>query len=102
MQENNVNERIERLERSNRSWRIAALLLALGCLVLILTGFDFAQPYVMKARTVEAQSFVLRDADGQIRARMAIADDGPRLDFFDEQGKVVSSVPLKAEVRLAR
>src|ERR1700740_651555 len=102
MQEHNLNERIERIERSNRRWRLAALLLALGCLVLISAGFDFAQPNVMKARTVEAQSFVLRDADGQIRARMAIGDDGPRLNFYDEQGKVVASVPLKAEVRPAR
>ena len=102
MQENDLCQRMERLERSNRRWRLGALLLGLACLVLLLAGFDFAQPNVMKARTVEAQSFVLRDADGQIRARMAIGDDGSRLTFFDEQGKVVSSVPLKAEMRPAR
>jgi hypothetical protein len=102
MQENDLCQRMERLEKSNRRWRLGALLLALGCAVLILAGFDFAQPNVMKARTVEAQSFVLRDADGPIRARMAIGDDGPRLSFFDEQGNVVSSVPLRAEVRPAR
>ena len=102
MKENDLCQRMERLEQSNRRWRLGALLLGLVCLMLIFAGFDFAQPNVMKARTVEAQSFVLRDADGQIRARMAIADDGPRLDFFDEQGNVVSSVPLKAEVRPAR
>jgi hypothetical protein len=102
MQENNLCQRVERLEKSNCRWRMGALLLGVLSLVLVFAGFDFAQPFVMKARTVEAQSFVLRDADGQIRARMAIGDDGSRLTFFDEQGKVVSSVPLKAEMRPAR
>ena len=102
MQEKDLGQRMERLEKSNRRWRLTALLLALGCVVLMLAAFDFAQPNVMKARTMEAQSFVLRDADGQIRARMAIGDDGPRLSFFDEHGNVISSLPLKAEVRPAR
>ena len=102
MPENELAQRIERLEQANRRWKLAALILLLGCLVLLLAGFDFAQPNLVKARSVEAQSFILRDADGQIRARMAIGDDGPRLSFFDEHGKVVSSVPLKPEMRPAR
>jgi len=102
MPENQLLQRIERLEHSNRQWRLAALVLLLGCLVLLVAGFDFAQPNLVKARSVEAQNFILRDSDGQVRARMAIGDDGPRLDFFDEEGKVVSSVPLKAEMRPAR
>jgi len=102
MQEKDLYQRMERLETSNRRWRTRALLLTLLCLVLLVAGFDFAQPNVMKARSVEAESFVLRDADGQIRARMAIADDGPRLSFFDEHGNVVSSLPEKPEIRPAR
>jgi len=102
MPENQLLQRIERLEHSNRKWRLAALVLLLCCLVVLLAGFDYPQPNLVKARSVEAQTFVLRDADGQVRARMAIGDDGPRLSFFDEQGKVVSSVPLKPEVRPAR
>jgi len=101
MQERELVGRLERLEQSGRQWRRVALLLGLACLVVVFAAFDFAQPFVMKARTVEAQSFVLRDSDGQIRARMAMGDDGPRLTFYDEQGKIVSSVPLKAEVRPA-
>lgn len=102
MQENHLSQRVERLELENRRWKLAALVLLLGCLVLLLAGFDFAQPNVMKARSVEAQSFVLRDADGQVRARMATGDDGPRLSFFDEHGNVISSLPLKPEMRPAR
>ena len=102
MQENDLSQRVECLELENRRWRLGALVLALGCLMLLLTGFDFPQPNVMKARSIEAQSFVLRDADGQIRARMAISADGPRLSFFDEHGNVISSLPLKPEMRPAR
>jgi hypothetical protein len=100
MQEEELIQRVERLERRNRRWKLAALALLLGCLVLLLAGFDYAQPFL--ARSVEAQNFVLRDADGRIRARMAISEDGPRLSFFDEQGNVVSSLPLKSEMRPAR
>ena len=102
MEANDLCERAECLERSTRRWKVKALVLAVTCLVLLLTGFDFPQPNVMKARRVEAQSFVLRDAEGRIRARMAITDDGPRLSFFDEQGNVISSLPLKPEMRPAQ
>jgi hypothetical protein len=97
-----LDRRIECIERANRRWKIAALLLAVGCLVLSLTAFDFPQPNVMTARSVEAQSFVLRDAEGQVRARMAISDDSPRLTFFDEHGNTIASLPLKPEIRPAR
>jgi len=102
MEENQLLQRLERLEQANRRWKLAALIMLMACLVLLAAGFDFAQPNLVKARSVEAQNFVLRDADGQIRARMAIGDDGPRLSFFDEQGNVVSSLPLKPEMRPAR
>lgn len=95
-------QRLERLERGNRRWKLAVLALLMGCMVLLFAGFDYPQPNVVKARSVEAQTFVLRDADGQIRARMAIGEDGPRLSFYDEQGNMVSSLPLKAEMRPAR
>ena len=102
MQENELIQRMERLERGNRRWKLAALVLLLGCLVLLLAGFDYPQPNLVKARSVEAQSFVLRDADGQIRARMAISESGPRLSFFDEHGNLMLSLPLKPEIRPAR
>jgi len=102
MTDNGLIQRVERLERGNRRRKLAALALLLVCVVLLLAGFDYPQPNMVKARSVEAQTFVLRDADGRIRARMAIGDDGPRLSFFDEQGNVISSLPLKPEIRPAR
>jgi len=102
MQQTELIQRMERLERGSHRWKLAALVLLLGCLVLLLAGFDYPQPNLVKARSVEAQNFVLRDADGQVRARMAISEDGPRLSFFDEHGNLVSSLPLKPEMRPAR
>ncbi len=102
MQDNELIQRVEGLERGNRRWKLAALVLLLSCLVLLLAGFDYPQPNLVKARSVEAQNFVLRDADGRIRARMAIGEDGPRLSFFDEHGNVTASLPLKPEMKPAR
>ena len=96
MQENELIQRVKRLKRGNRRWRLAAMTLLLVCLVLLLAAFDYPQPNLVKARSVEAQNFVLRDADGQIRARMALSEDEPRLTFFDEHGEVISSLPIEA------
>ena len=102
MQNNELIQRLENLERGSRRWKLAALVLWLACLVPLLAGFDYPQPNLVKARSVEAQNFVLRDTDGRVRARMAVGEDGPRLSFFDEHGNVISSLPLKPEMRPAR
>ena len=93
---------VEQLQREKRRWKISTIVLALVCIVFLLSAFDYPQPSLVKARSVEAQSFVLRDIDGHVWARMAISADGPQLIFFNEHGNVVSSLPLKAEVRPAR
>ena len=48
MQENELIQRVERLERGNRRWKLAALVLLLSCLVLLLAGFDYPQPFLVK------------------------------------------------------
>jgi len=102
MLEHELIQRMERLERANHGWKLATLVLLLSCLVLLLAGFDYPQPNLVKAHSVEAQNFVLRDADGQVRARMGISEDGPRLTFFDEHGNTIVALPLKPEMRPAR
>jgi len=102
MPENELIQRVKDLEQGTRRWKLAVLVLLLSCLVLLLAGFDYPHPNLVQARSVEAQNFVLRDANGQVRARMAVGEDGPRLSFFDEHGNVISSLPLKPEMRPAR
>ena len=127
--------RIEKLEAANRRWKSAsaiALLFVLSTLFLSARHServaaagkpDRIEPDVLRARTVEAQDFLLKDADGHIHARFSItpglaqmAHNGqsPRLDkmpaipgqasiqFFDESGKVVWSAPAKPQFMTVR
>jgi hypothetical protein len=96
MQEDELIQQGERLERGNRRWKLALLVLLLSCLVLLLAGFDYPQPNLVKARSVEAQNFILRDADGHILRRLAISDDGPRLTFFGRARKYNHLAPVEA------
>jgi hypothetical protein len=114
-------ERVNRLEhqqyalkRSNRHFRLttAALMLFIGA------AFLMGQTSTVPGRSIEAQQFVLRSADGSIRGVMGIGDDGsvginlndvkgqsrvtldlaangsPGLDFYDERGKLRATLAL--------
>ncbi len=41
---------------------------------------------VLLNQTIEAQEFVLRDARGEVRARLDLRDYAPRLTFYDGIG----------------
>ena len=67
--------RLEKLEAQNRKWKLASILLGLSSLSLVLMAAksaDHLDPRVVHARTVEAQDFVLKDEDGQVRARLTL------------------------------
>ena len=85
---------------------------------------DRLEPEVLlRARTVEAQDFVLKDRDGQVYARFGIAPDlramdrcgrpvrltdtpvlpgQASLEFYGEKGKVVWSAPSKPQYMTVR
>jgi len=46
-------------------------------------------------RTVEAQEFVLKDSSGRIRARLGMKNDQSSIEFYDEQGTTIFTVPNK-------
>ncbi len=75
----NLEERIQRIERQNRRFKqlTCAALVALGVLVLM------GQAPV-KGRTVEAETIILKDADGKVRARMETKAQGVLLRLFDK------------------
>ena len=75
-----LEERIHRLERQNRRlWALAILpILVLGPLILMAESSP--QP-----RTIEAESIVLKDSDGKVRARLGTKDHNVRLEFFDQK-----------------
>ena len=125
--------RVEKLESANRRWRSAIAIALLFVISVLLVSArhaervaaaaraDRIEPDVLHARTVEAQDFVLKDADGRIYARLSLTgrvggkpSNGPNgplylmpgdlaqpsqalLQFYNDKGDVVWTAPSKAQ-----
>jgi hypothetical protein len=77
-----VVERLEKVERQNRRLRGAGI----AVLVLAVAGLLMGQA-MPRARIVEAEGFVLKDAAGKVWAKLDVFKDGPGLGLYDENGK---------------
>jgi hypothetical protein len=99
-----------------------SMVIALTGVSLVLIGAgrsDTVNMPVMRARTVEAQEFLVKDADGRVRARLSLYPNGPEvkvdgkqyhmrpekvmpgqasLHFYDENGEEVWVAPKVATV----
>src|SRR5260370_33666128 len=65
--------RVQKLEASNRRWRLLNALLLLFGVSVVLMGAkpaDRLEPNVIRAGSVEAQDFVLNDEAGHVYARL--------------------------------
>lgn len=98
-----IESRIARLELENRTLKRIALatLLFLGCIGLMGQAKQrrIAPPPPTPAvpagpKTVEAQSFLLKDANGKIRAELSMAGTGPSLKFHDESGSALATLSV--------
>lgn len=122
--------RVEKLEAANRRWKSASAVALLFILAMLLLSTRHAERVaasarpdrieqdVLHVRTVEAQDFVLKDADGHVYARFSITPGVAAIDqsgrpprvyelpvtpgqasiqFYDEKGKVVWSAPAKPQ-----
>jgi hypothetical protein len=111
--------RVQKLEASNRRWRLLNALLLLSGVSVVLMGAkpaDRLEPNVIRAGSVEAQDFVLKDEAGHVYARLSLnpsiarlkqsngrtyfvqgdalaIPDQPALQFFDDKGDVIWTVP---------
>lgn len=116
--------RVEKLEAQNRRWKLAGVFFALSGVSLVLMAAkpaDRMEPPVVRAGAVEAQEFILKDADGHVYARLSLgralakkqpnglylipdkaAAGQPALQFFDDKGDVVWTAPTKAEFMPAK
>lgn len=113
--------RLDKLENQNRRWKLSAIVLALSSTSLVLIAAkpaDHIDPAVVHARTVEAQDFVIKDDDGQIRARLTLNPKiktevnghsliinppiGPALQFYDGKGDAIWTAPQEPTMILAR
>ncbi len=84
-------QRVEKLEKANRRLKLAgALALALVACLLLLGA---ASP----KRTVEAEEFNLRDANGKVRALLAMAAKRPMFVLSDANGKMRATLAITAD-----
>ena len=109
-----LSARLDKLETQARRWKLASIVLALSSTSLVLIAAkpaDRIDSAVIHARTVEAQDFVVKDEDGQIRARLTLnpqvrirkdmsgpainmnAPMGPALQFYDGNGDAIWTEP---------
>ncbi len=87
-----LRKRLEKLERQQRVWRVGVLAAILSVSMLLLAYTRMDQPSgeggsVAQYRQIEAQYVVIRDRNGQMRAWLGAAEDGPRIVFFDAAGQ---------------
>ena len=94
-------ERIAKLEAQNRRWKFVSLLVLLTFVFSVAVGVmaqERIAPPLVRAQTVEANTFLLRDADGGVRGRLVMRAYKPILEFYDENGKVIWSAPTNAKL----
>ena len=95
--------RIERLERQNRLFR-RGILTGLIALVSVVLMAQTKHPTKTKPATtpavpvipekIEAQSFILKDSAGKVRAEISMAGTGPALKLRDESGIPLVTISL--------
>jgi hypothetical protein len=67
-----LTERVERMERENRRWRQGAGLTLIAVLVVMISGSQRAN----ETKVVEAESIIVRDKEGNERARLGVGSNG--------------------------
>src|SRR5713101_9323200 len=74
--------RLEQLERSNRRLKILAVVVLLG-----LGGIGVMGQARPPAQIVEAQEFIVKDANGNVRARLGAYAAGASLTLYHDAGR---------------
>jgi hypothetical protein len=86
-----LSARVRNLESQNRLWKLSTLLLFLVFAVVMAKGLMAQGTPPNHPITIEAQTFLLRDANGNVRGKLAMKEDQPTLELYDPTGKVVWS-----------
>ncbi len=84
--------RVENLEAQNRRLKLTSVLIALTGASLVVMGArpsDSVETPVMRARTVEAQEFLLKDADGRVHARLSLYSSGSGTPIFRAHSRLL-------------
>ena len=76
-----VLQRLEKLERQNRRFKRVGALALTGVGVLI-----FMSQAASDSHTVEAQRFIVKDAEGHVRAEFGLSGKAAGLTLYDQKG----------------
>ena len=106
-----LSARLDKLETQARRWKLTALVLAVSSASLVLIAAksaDRLDSSVIRARSVEAEDFILKDQDGQVYARLSLrphpkkfgqsflyspAVPASSLEFYDQNGEAIWTAP---------
>ncbi|HTU32528.1 MAG TPA: hypothetical protein VMF66_01855 [Candidatus Acidoferrum sp.] len=87
-------ERIAKLERQNRFWKIGGLLAIILLAFSVVAGLRAQEAPAYSGRTIEAERFLLKGADGRVLGEWSATRGGGALALYSPDGKVIwSSVP---------
>lgn len=85
-------QRVSKLERENRFWKLGALLAILALAVSFTAGVRAQErANLLRAGTVEAQHFILTNLNGKDMGRITIENGRPVMELYDSNGKVIFS-----------
>ncbi len=102
-QQRSLESRIGQLEEENRMWKRIGLasLILLACIGLMGQAKQRRIPTPTPTpatppgpKNVEAESFVLKDTNGRVRAELAMSGAGPSLKLRDEKGSALVTLSL--------
>jgi len=86
-----MTERLRRLERQGRAFRLAVVIAILG--LIGQTAYDHFRLH--DARTIAAENFAVRNARGEVVALLGVGPNGqPSLALSDASGRVRAAINL--------
>jgi hypothetical protein len=86
-----VAVRLERLERQNRTLKLAGSVLLLACAMALCMGASAPR------RTIETDILLIKDASGRTRMILGMADDGPAITMLDANGKLRANIGVSGQ-----
>jgi len=90
-------ERIRALEKQTQHWKLISLL-AFALVLVSWAGGLWAQGRQGQSaptEAIEAQNFVLKDANGTVRGQLSLKGNTPTLELYDALGRVIWSTAAR-------
>ena len=88
------------MSRKLNPWKLATFLLMFLLGLIVWMGVTESRT---DGKTIEAETFVLRDSGGNVRAEMWMKGDQPRIELYDRDGTTVwAATPNTADPGIVR